>query len=84
MPFCYRCHLPVPERATGGWKTPSHESMNACLDALQEELKRYRVAVSSALSELGIPDENYPAPVANAVDILRFAPRRVGLEVPSL
>lgn len=30
-------------------------------------------AVNRALRELGVPDEHYPAPVANAVDILRQA-----------
>jgi hypothetical protein len=31
------------------------------------------VTVEAALSELGVPDEHYPAPVANAVTLLRAA-----------
>ena len=34
---------------------------------------RLRVAIQAALNELGVPDEGYPAPVANAVDILGTA-----------
>lgn len=29
--------------------------------------------INMALNELGVPDESYPAPVANAVDFLRQA-----------
>jgi hypothetical protein len=32
-----------------------------------------REAIDAALHELGVPGEGYPAPVANAVDILRAA-----------
>jgi hypothetical protein len=34
-----------------------------------------RAAIQRALNELGVPGENYPAPVANAYDILTEALR---------
>jgi hypothetical protein len=39
----------------------------------QRDLRRMRRSIHAALSELGVPDESYPAPVANAVRILREA-----------
>lgn len=36
-------------------------------------LTGYREAMQAALNELGVPDESYPAPVANAVDLLNGA-----------
>jgi len=36
-------------------------------------LREYRSAMEQALLELGVPNEDYPAPVANAVEILRRA-----------
>lgn len=38
--------------------------------ALAAENERLRGAIDKALHELGVPDESYPAPVANAVRIL--------------
>lgn len=38
-----------------------------------QRIVRLRRAIDAALRELGVPDETYPAPVANAVDILRRA-----------
>jgi hypothetical protein len=40
-------------------------------DQLRAEVKRLREAAQAALDELGVPDHNYPAPVVNAVEILR-------------
>lgn len=39
----------------------------------QSDLRRMRRAMHAALAELGVSDEHYPAPVANAVQILREA-----------
>ena len=36
-------------------------------------LKNYRTAMKAALKELGVPEPDYPAPVANAHNILRLA-----------
>jgi hypothetical protein len=36
-------------------------------------LVRYREAVKSAMNELGVPGKDYPAPVANAYEILHGA-----------
>ena len=36
-------------------------------------LKRYRAALTKIKQELGVPDENYPAPVANAYNIALVA-----------
>ena len=36
-------------------------------------LKRYRDGLEQARDELGVPDESYPAPVANAVEIINAA-----------
>ena len=49
MPVCYRCHLPVPERSTGSWKQPSHESMNACIDALRAENEDLRQQIERGM-----------------------------------
>ena len=40
-------------------------------DRLQAENEHLRRAAQAALNELGVPTENYPAPIANAVAILR-------------
>uniref|UniRef100_A0A6M3JHI1 Uncharacterized protein n=1 Tax=viral metagenome TaxID=1070528 RepID=A0A6M3JHI1_9ZZZZ len=40
---------------------------------LAAELLRVRTAMTAALRELGVPTISYPAPVANAVDILEAA-----------
>jgi len=40
---------------------------------LAAELLRMRTAMTAALRELGVPTIGYPAPVANAVDILEAA-----------
>jgi len=37
------------------------------------DVDRLRAAIDAALHELGVPGPGYPAPVANAVDILRAA-----------
>ena len=37
------------------------------------DVERLRSAIDAALHELGVPQPRYPAPVANAVDILRAA-----------
>jgi hypothetical protein len=41
------------------------------VERLQEERDWLAAYVERALDELGVPDENYPAPVSNAVVILR-------------
>lgn len=42
----------------------------ACTRAKVEvERDRYRDALQRIINELGVPDETYPSPVANAVDI---------------
>jgi hypothetical protein len=43
------------------------------VEALGEHVRTLEAAVKSALDELGVPGEGYPAPVANAVEILRAA-----------
>ena len=48
---------------------PEHER----LAALATENQAMRGYVVAALRELGIPGPNYPAPVANAVDLLNLA-----------
>lgn len=37
------------------------------------EIARLRGALEQIKNELGVPDENYPAPIANAVEIARAA-----------
>lgn len=39
----------------------------------RHEAQRFREAMLAALDELGVPGPGYPAPVANAVGILRHA-----------
>ena len=39
--------------------------------ALASELELAQRAIAQALDELGVPDESYPQPVANAVTILQ-------------
>ena len=46
---------------------------NAEIACLKEQVAKMRKAIEHALSELGIPDESYPAPVYNAVGLLRRA-----------
>ena len=46
------------------------------------DVDRLRAAIDAALHELGVPGPGYPAPVANAVDILRAA-LRAALEEPT-
>lgn len=36
-------------------------------------LKKYRATLVKIMSELGTPDESYPAPVANAYELARHA-----------
>ena len=36
-------------------------------------MKTYRIAMIAAMNELGVPDGSYPAPVANAYDMLKQA-----------
>jgi len=43
------------------------------LERLESERDAYRKAIEDALNELGVPGPGYPAPVANAVGILRNA-----------
>lgn len=38
-------------------------------------LDKYRIALGRIMSELGVPNENYPAPVANAYQIAKSALR---------
>lgn len=40
---------------------------------VSEDLVRVRALIARALSELGVPGPDYPAPVANAVEILKGA-----------
>lgn len=40
------------------------------LEALLSQVETLTAAIQSALNELGVPDDDYPAPVANAVEIL--------------
>jgi hypothetical protein len=42
-------------------------------DALREERDSYREALERITKELGVPDENYPAPVANACNLAKSA-----------
>jgi len=42
-------------------------------DTIQAKYDRLREACLRSLSELGVPGPGYPAPVANAVDILNAA-----------
>jgi hypothetical protein len=42
-------------------------------DEARAEIERLRAAMEAAQNELGVPGDNYPAPVANAVEILRTA-----------
>jgi hypothetical protein len=44
-------------------------------EAANRILQRYATAMDEALHELGVPGPGYPAPVANAVAILRGAYR---------
>jgi hypothetical protein len=48
--------------------------------SLQERIRELEERIGCALRELGVPDEHYPAPVANAVAILQhaFPPAPVG------
>lgn len=43
--------------------------------SLEEIAELYRDALLQIITELGIPDENYPAPVANAWEIATKAIR---------
>jgi len=43
------------------------------LDKANGEITRLRAALDSILHELGVPNEDYAAPVANAVNIARAA-----------
>lgn len=47
----------------------AHEQA-ARMGELQRESERLRKAIRTSLNELGVPDSDYPAPVANAVDLL--------------
>ena len=49
--------------------------LSAEVERLESENKRLRGAMSSAMLELGVPQQGYPAPVANAWEILREALR---------
>jgi hypothetical protein len=40
---------------------------------MSTEIVRLRRAIDAALHELGVPNDNYPAPVANAVTLLQAA-----------
>lgn len=51
------------------------EGAGACAVRL---LDKYRTALGRVMNELGVPDENYPAPVANAYEIAGHA-----LEAPA-
>ena len=42
-------------------------------DPLQTRIDGLEASIRSAKNELGVPTENYPAPVANAVEILSRA-----------
>jgi hypothetical protein len=44
-----------------------------CTAPIDPPPEALRVAAQAALDELGVPDDTYPAPVANAVAILRAA-----------
>lgn len=41
--------------------------------SMRDKIARMTLAIDAALHELGMPGPGYPAPVANAVDILRVA-----------
>lgn len=47
-----------------GFVTPGRQ-------ALDDEIRDLKFAIQSALNELGVPQPGYPAPVTNAVEILR-------------
>lgn len=49
------------------------ETTVACYEKSHEEAKRYKTALLHVRSELGIPQPDYPAPVASAVDIIETA-----------
>ena len=42
------------------------------LNAAADEILLLRSVIDGALNELGVPNEDYPAPVSNAVSILRL------------
>ena len=48
------------------------------LDELKAELKEARKVMNNALNELGVPQPGYPAPVGNAVEMLRDYLNRKG------
>jgi hypothetical protein len=56
------------QKAHLGYGLTDHELM-----ALVDYCSALRAALRGALDELGVPDEHYPAPVANAVTILSDA-----------
>lgn len=49
--------------------------LSAEVERLESENKRLRGAMGRAMLELGVPQQGYPAPVANAWEILREALR---------
>jgi len=57
---------------TPEWNTGFTEGWNACR-------KHSRRIMKEAMSELGVPQGNYPAPVANAYDILNDGRKRIEL-----
>lgn len=62
MAHCpFEIGLPIPEEGEG------------VVEVAVRLLERMADGIHRALGELGVPDENYPAPVANAVEILREA-----------
>lgn len=61
--------------ATGAaWLTEAElDRLVTSLREVTAERDRLAAALEEILGELGVPDENYPAPVANAVEIARAA-----------
>jgi chromosome segregation ATPase len=65
-----RSQLAILQKA---WIERGGEGIDRLWDQLQKakaERDRLRKAIHQAIDELGIPDANYPQPVANAHDIL--------------
>lgn len=64
------------ELAALGWKSESAtrtKEWEQRYEQQAEQVSRLRTALTAALNELGVPGPGYPAPVANAVEILRAA-----------
>lgn len=61
----------------GNITKPPHDDLTAYRIFRQSDINAISSLIRRALDELGVPGDGYPAPVANAVEILRQAQFRV-------